>query len=150
MSAALLTQVNSVRLEREKMIEVALDNTMPLHLVCLKYGLSYRDAERLLKVNNSIQNPNFTAGVIKFMRDTVELKVDGIAIQNFLSYRIESDLYTPADAFHLELANPETDIKAGKLCELWINGTKELTGIIDKVSKRINKHTTSLIVEGET
>ena len=64
MSAALLTQVNSVRLEREKMIAVALDNPMPLHLVCLKYGLPYTDAERLLKVN-SIRNPNFASGEIK-------------------------------------------------------------------------------------
>ena len=64
MSAALLNQVNTVRLEREKMLSVILDNPLPLHLVCLKYGLPYTDAERLLKVN-SIRNPNFTSGEIK-------------------------------------------------------------------------------------
>lgn len=64
MAAALLTQVNAVRLEREKMISVTLANPMPLHLVCLKYGLSYTDAERLLKANKYIQNPNFTSGEI--------------------------------------------------------------------------------------
>ncbi len=64
MAAALLTQVNSVRLEREKMIAVTLDNPMPLHLVCLKYGLPCTDAERLWKVNKNIQNPNFTAGQV--------------------------------------------------------------------------------------
>ncbi len=64
MSAALLTQVNTVRLEREKMITAVLDNPLPLHLVCLKYGLPYTDAERLLKVN-SIRNPNFASGEIK-------------------------------------------------------------------------------------
>ena len=63
MAAALLTQVNSVRLEREKMVSVTLDNPMPLHLVCLKYGLSYKDAERLIKVNH-IPQPNFTSGEV--------------------------------------------------------------------------------------
>jgi hypothetical protein len=64
MAAALLTQVNSVRLEREKMIAVVLDNPMPLHLVCLRYGLPYTDAERLVKVNKNIQNPNFASGAV--------------------------------------------------------------------------------------
>ncbi|MGD0278341.1 MAG: DNA circularization N-terminal domain-containing protein [Smithella sp.] len=64
MAAALLTQVNSVRLERERMIAVTLDNPMPLHLVCLRYGLDYSYAERLIKVNN-IPQPNFTSGGIK-------------------------------------------------------------------------------------
>lgn len=63
MAAALLNQVNTVRLEREKMIAVTLDNPMPLHLVCLRYGLSYKDAQRLIAVNN-IRHPNFTSGGI--------------------------------------------------------------------------------------
>lgn len=63
MAAALLTQVNSVRLEREKMITVTLDNPMPLHLVCLKYGMPYKDAERIIKVNN-IKQPNYTEGEV--------------------------------------------------------------------------------------
>jgi len=63
MAVALLNHVNNVRLEREKMQAVVLDNAMPLHLVCLKYGLPYQDAERLIRVNN-IPNPNFTAGEV--------------------------------------------------------------------------------------
>jgi uncharacterized protein (UPF0261 family) len=37
---------------------------MPLHLVCLRYGLPYTDAERLVKVNKNIQNPNFASGAV--------------------------------------------------------------------------------------
>jgi hypothetical protein len=37
---------------------------MPLHLVCLKYGLPYTDAERLLGVNRQIRNPNFADGEV--------------------------------------------------------------------------------------
>ena len=64
MAASLLSHVNRVRLEREKMIAVDLDNPMPLHLVCLRYGLPYTDAERLLAVNRGIRNPNFTSGEV--------------------------------------------------------------------------------------
>lgn len=64
MAVALLNHVNSVRLEREKMKAVVLDNAMPLHLVCLKYGLPYTAAERLLRVNRGIRNPNFTSGEV--------------------------------------------------------------------------------------
>ncbi|OPY07258.1 MAG: hypothetical protein A4E68_01940 [Syntrophaceae bacterium PtaB.Bin095] len=64
MAKALLEHVNAVRLEREKMQEVSLDNPLPLHLVCLRYGLACTDAERLLKVNRGIRNPNFTSGEV--------------------------------------------------------------------------------------
>jgi prophage DNA circulation protein len=59
----LQTHVNTIKLEREKMIRVGLDNPMPLHLVCLRYGLPYTAAERLLTIN-SIVNPNRVAGEV--------------------------------------------------------------------------------------
>ena len=82
------------------------------------------------------------------MPDKVELEVGGIKIEHFLSYSINSDLYTPADAFHLELANPETSITAGKKCVLKINNKVELTGIIDKVHRKVRKDGVSLEVTG--
>ncbi len=90
------------------------------------------------------------------MSDNVELrvgadlqhKIPGIRVDHFLSYQISSDLYTPADAFHLELANPETEIKTGLICELYINNQRELTGIIDKVSRKVDSGGVSLSVEG--
>lgn len=82
------------------------------------------------------------------MPDKVELFVNKMKIEHFISYKIDSDLYKPADAFHLELANPETDIIAGKLCELYVNSQKELTGIIDKVQRKVTKGGVSLSVEG--
>jgi len=59
----LLDHVNRVRLEREKMVKVTLDNPLPLHLVCLKYGLPMTSAERLLQINR-IRQPNFTEGEV--------------------------------------------------------------------------------------
>ena len=55
--------VNNIKLEREKIIRVLLDNPMPLHLVCLRYGLPYNAAERLLTIN-SIRNPNCASGAV--------------------------------------------------------------------------------------
>lgn len=59
----LLQHVNVIKLERERIIRVDLDNEMPLHLVCLKYGLPYQAAARILAINN-ISNPNFVSGSI--------------------------------------------------------------------------------------
>lgn len=82
------------------------------------------------------------------MADTVKLQVDGKEITHFLEYKIDADLYTPADAFYLKLANPETDVKAGKLCELFVNDQKELTGVIDRVCRKVDKNGVTLDVEG--
>ncbi|MCX5828766.1 MAG: hypothetical protein NTV58_12325 [Deltaproteobacteria bacterium] len=86
------------------------------------------------------------------MPDQVVLKVGNQVpdqiIENFEKYQIDADLYTPADAFHLELANPETNITAGMRCDLFVNGKRELTGLIDKVQRRVNKRGVSLTVAG--
>lgn len=82
------------------------------------------------------------------MQDSVSLLIDGMQINNFLSYTIESDIYTSDDAFSLELANPEIQVKEGHRCELYVNGEQELTGIIDRVSKSHDKSGVKLKVEG--
>lgn len=63
MARQLLEHVNQVKLERDRMMTVTLDNPMPLHLLCLRQGVSYRQASRLLAVNN-IPQPNFTSGSV--------------------------------------------------------------------------------------
>ena len=64
MALALLNHVNRIKLDRENMVAVELDNPMPLHLICLRYGLPYGAAERLLAVNTTVINPNQTAGEV--------------------------------------------------------------------------------------
>jgi len=82
------------------------------------------------------------------MTDTVTLQVGSQRIENFTAYDIEADLYQAADSFKLELANPEAPVKAGMECKLYVNGTLELTGIIDKTVKRCDKSGRTLSVEG--
>ena len=82
------------------------------------------------------------------MSDNIALLVGGIRVENFENYTIEADLYTADDAFSLELSNPETEITAGSRCELLVNGSVELVGIIDRVKKSYSKQGTILRVEG--
>ncbi len=82
------------------------------------------------------------------MRDEIYLLVDGKRIENFLSYKVEADIYTADDAFSLELSNPEIKIRTGLLCELWVNNDRELVGIIDRVSQSYDKQGRKLTVEG--
>jgi hypothetical protein len=63
MARQLLFHVNTIKLEREKIRTVEVDNSMPLHLVCLRYGLPYSYAERIHAIN-TIKNPSFVSGEI--------------------------------------------------------------------------------------
>jgi prophage DNA circulation protein len=59
----LLEHVNTIKLERDRIVQVTLHNPTPLHLVCLAQGLPYAYAERIHSLNR-IQAPNFTEGTI--------------------------------------------------------------------------------------
>lgn len=82
------------------------------------------------------------------MRDTVSLRIGGQDISHFLGYSIEADLYQAADAFHLDLVNPEIRVIHGSRCELFVNNELELTGIIDKVIPGYDKKGAKLTIEG--
>ena len=60
----LLDHVSIIKLEREKIVTVLLDNPMPLHIVCLRYGLDYHYAARIAAIN-AIPRPNFAAGSLQ-------------------------------------------------------------------------------------
>jgi hypothetical protein len=61
----LLTHVSSVKLEREKIITITIDNPMPLHLICLRYGLPYNYADRIRSINPLMANPNAVSGDVQ-------------------------------------------------------------------------------------
>jgi hypothetical protein len=60
-SRVLLEHCSRIKLEREKIINVFLTSEMPLHVVCQRYGLSYRYAEQICSIN-SFSNPLFITG----------------------------------------------------------------------------------------
>ncbi|MDA8137929.1 MAG: DNA circularization N-terminal domain-containing protein [Desulfobacteraceae bacterium] len=63
-AADLLRHVNVIKLERDRIARIALDNTLPLHLVCLMRGLPYQMAERILAINPKIAHPTFADGEV--------------------------------------------------------------------------------------
>jgi prophage DNA circulation protein len=65
MAAALLSHVDKIKLEREKITTVTIDGEMPLFLILLKYGLPYSMAERILAINPQIMHPSFVSGDVK-------------------------------------------------------------------------------------
>ena len=64
MAKSLLDHINIIKLERDKIVTVELDNAMQLHLVCHRYGLDYNYAERIASINR-IKNPSFTSGEVR-------------------------------------------------------------------------------------
>jgi len=61
LALVLLEHVNKIKLERDKLVRVDIENEIPLHLICLKYGLSYNYATRIYAIN-SCKHPNFVRG----------------------------------------------------------------------------------------
>ncbi len=64
MADQLQQHVDRVKLTREHLTTVRIAQAMPVHLLCLRYGLGYNDAERMLELN-SVVNPDFMQGEVR-------------------------------------------------------------------------------------
>lgn len=64
LASQMVEYINTVKLEREKIRIVTVENPLPLHLVCLANGLPYSYAGRIQAINQ-IPQPNFTHGEIR-------------------------------------------------------------------------------------
>jgi prophage tail gpP-like protein len=82
------------------------------------------------------------------MRDKVALHINNQKIEDFISYRIEANLFSAADAFELTLADRNVKVKAGDTCQLYVNGGLELSGIVDAAPKSFDKSGVTLTVRG--
>jgi prophage DNA circulation protein len=63
LAAVLTDYVIEMKKDQPKIETVALDNAMPLHIVCMRYGLSYNYAEQLLAIN-TIKHPSMVSGEV--------------------------------------------------------------------------------------
>jgi hypothetical protein len=63
MAQILDDHVAQVKKDRPKVVAVDVALPTPLHLICLKYGMSYQAAEQLMTINK-IKNPSFTSGTV--------------------------------------------------------------------------------------
>ena len=62
-AVALLRFADQVKAERGTVVQIAVGNPTPLHLICLQQGLDYHAAERVWAIND-IPLPSFTQGQI--------------------------------------------------------------------------------------
>lgn len=83
-------------------------------------------------------------------QDKVELLIAGKAHGDWSSYEIDSDLLTPADAWHVSLGmsggEMPPDVATGALVEVRVGGDTVLTGRIDDINHPVSKtsHTFSM------
>ena len=64
MADALKEHVNKIKLKRERIVTVRIQDPIPVHLLCMQYGLPYMAAERICAINN-FWCPNFIGGEVK-------------------------------------------------------------------------------------
>lgn len=64
LASTLTDYVITIKKSKPPLVTVRIDNAMPLHLICLKYGLAYNEADQLMAINR-IRNPNFTSGEVQ-------------------------------------------------------------------------------------
>lgn len=72
--------------------------------------------------------------------DTTYLLINGKKIDRFISYSVDSDIFTADDAFSVELASPEIEINPPMECSLYVNDRLELSGLIEKVEETGDKN----------
>lgn len=65
MALALQEHVSTVKLEVERIVTVEIDGVLPLHILCLRYGLPYNYAERIRTLNPDLANPSFVTGSVR-------------------------------------------------------------------------------------
>lgn len=81
-------------------------------------------------------------------RDTITLQLGDQQVQDFISYRVASNLFEAADGFELELANASMRVQPGQQCKLYVNDTLELVGIVDRIAESRRKSAATLTLSG--
>lgn len=64
MTKSLVSFVNNIKLQKRRQVTTTV-NSIPLHLLCMQFGLPYNMAERVYKLNPQIKNPTFCEGAIR-------------------------------------------------------------------------------------
>ena len=80
--------------------------------------------------------------------DRIQLIVNGQKVENFLSYRVEADIYKADHAFSFRFSDTSSQIAPGSRCDLRVNDVLAMTGLIDKVTRGGERSGVMLRAEG--
>lgn len=65
MALELAAAVDQVKHGGERIVVIDVTAVVPLHLLCLRQGIPYSDADRLMCLNTALRNPTFTTGTVQ-------------------------------------------------------------------------------------
>jgi len=86
------------------------------------------------------------------MIDKVEIRIGSKTISDYVSYEADADVLTPADVFTCRLGKltkaEASVVEQGVEFELYVNGKREMLGVIDIISKSHSNSDLSMTVEG--
>lgn len=67
-AADLVTYADTVKIDKKRVV-IVNTNSIPIHVLCSQYGLSYHAAERVMGLNPGIHNPTFATGNVSIYVD---------------------------------------------------------------------------------
>lgn len=82
------------------------------------------------------------------MRDTIKLQIGGMEISSFLSYEVDGNILTPADAFACVISRIDGSVATGDEFTLLVNDETAMVGIVDKVQASYGKGKNEMTIEG--
>ncbi len=88
----------------------------------------------------------------EFDEEPVRLIVKGKTYDHWFEIDIDSNVFTPADAFHVTASNPEKDIREsfreGVSCDVYVGDDRQMAGVIDDVEIKGDVNTTRMSLTG--
>ena len=82
-------------------------------------------------------------------RDEVILLVRNARVDKFVSYTINSDLYSPEGSFSFE-CDSRYDVNKGDTCQIFVNRVCVMAGIIDTVRRSLSRSGPKMEIEGRS
>lgn len=82
-------------------------------------------------------------------RDEVILLVRNARVDKFVSYTINSDLYSPEGSFSFE-CDSRYDVNKGDTCQIFVNRVCVMAGIIDTVRRTLSRSGPKMEIEGRS
>jgi prophage tail gpP-like protein len=84
--------------------------------------------------------------------DRLRLVVNGVSYRNWVSVDIDSDIFTPADAWHISARVPEPQFvgafREGMHADIYVGEDRQMAGVIDDVEVAVSKQKTTLELTG--
>ncbi len=87
-----------------------------------------------------------------YAEEPVRLLVKGTSYHDWFEIDIDSNVFTPADAFHVSARNPDKSLlgvfREGASCDVYVGDDRQMAGVIDDVEIKGEKDATRMTLSG--